>query len=94
MARSKTWAQTTIVYFIECGGWVKIGHSSAGSWRIRYIQQYCPFRMRVLGEIAGGFRREQSIHKQFKHLRGIGEWFQATPELLAFIEEALLAEAA
>ena len=48
--------------------------------------------MKLIGTVRGDRRLEKALHKRFDHLRVRGEWFWATPELLAFIDGLLFVE--
>lgn len=47
----------------------------------------CPFPITVLAYMPGGLDEESELHKRFAAFRAHGEWFHATDELLAYIEE-------
>lgn len=84
------------VYFIRCGGYVKIGASHSPQKRLDSIRAagggaLAPFLLDLSGAemIAtepGGFTREKALHARFKHLRHTGEWFTESPELSKYIE--------
>jgi len=77
-----------VVYFIRQGDFVKIGTSRQLDKRLSTLrQEWGDFE--YLGSIPGGFKREQKLHRRFAQLRVLGEWFEASPELLAFIAEQL-----
>lgn len=78
------------VYFIECGenGPIKIGHAVHPMARLENLQIGCPYELRLIRTLAGGRYREFRIHTKFKAIRIRGEWFQRTPELLQWIEQA------
>jgi hypothetical protein len=76
-------------YFLQGddGGPIKIGSTrSDPHLRAASLQTGYPFgRLRVVGLINGPQRLERELHKRFRALQMIGEWFRAAPELLAFI---------
>jgi hypothetical protein len=83
------------VYFIRCGGYVKIGASRSPSARLESIRTVggvlAPFLLDLSGAemIAtepGGFTREKALHARFKHLRHTGEWFSEAPDLTKYID--------
>jgi hypothetical protein len=85
----------TSVYFIRCGGYVKIGASRSPDTRLEAIRTIggvrAPFLLDLSGAemIAtepGGFTREKALHAHFKHLRHTGEWFTESPELTKYID--------
>jgi predicted DNA-binding transcriptional regulator AlpA len=73
------------VYFLDGGDLIKIGFSKNIKQRLKEIRTYSPIKLKVLCMIRGGKLREATIHAMFAHLRAHGEWFRATPELLAYI---------
>jgi hypothetical protein len=83
------------VYFIRCGGYVKIGASRSPSARVDSIRTVggvlAPFLLDLSGaELiateAGGFTREKALHARFKHLRHTGEWFTEAQELTEYVD--------
>lgn len=76
------------VYFAQAGDKVKIGWSRKVAARLAKLQTGNPAPIKLLGVTSGGPAREQEIHRQFAHCRVSGEWFEATPELLAYIGSA------
>jgi excisionase family DNA binding protein len=78
------------VYFVqpESGGLIKIGSSNDIGRRISEHQEGCPERLVILAAIKGADRMvEYDLHSQFHLDRVQGEWFDPSPELLAFIAE-------
>lgn len=77
------------VYFIQVGrsgtGPIKIGISVDFASRLAALQAANPYQLVTLGVFPGGLTVERLMHSWFKHLRLNGEWFRASPELLAFI---------
>lgn len=82
------------VYFIRCGGFVKIGASRSPAVRLESIRTIggvlAPSLLDLSGAelIAtepGGFTKEKALHAQFKHLRHTGEWFTEAPELTRYL---------
>lgn len=81
-------ARASWVYFIRRGtnGGVKIGYAENPHSRMRGMQTANEDELFLLGAIKGGREVEQELHRRFATGRKRGEWFHATPELLAFIE--------
>ncbi len=79
------------VYFIQSahGGPVKIGHSTLPAARLITLQTGNPAVLRILATMIGGPVAERSIHRAFARdrIRSDGEWFNPSPELMAFIAE-------
>jgi hypothetical protein len=81
------------VYFVlckpsGCRGRIKIGWTSHPKLRMSAIQTGCPFPIQLLALVPGSRRQEKHLHEHFADLRFQGEWFDATDELLSFIESA------
>lgn len=75
------------VYFIRSGELVKIGTSTNVHARIAALRNMSSLPLELLAVAAGSYDEETAVHERFRHLRQHGEWFTATPELLAFIAE-------
>lgn len=67
------------------GDWVKIGGTVADppEQRLGDYQAGNPRKLHMVARRQGTYAEEQRLHGQFALARGIGEWFQATPDLLA-----------
>ena len=85
------------VYFIsaEHDDWpVKIGFTEKlNTVRISGLQTGSPRKLVMLASIPGTYQAERALHRQFSAQRLTGEWFERTPELMAFIS-SLTTEAA
>ncbi len=78
------------VYFIAPvdGGRIKIGIASNVAARLANLQTGSPVPLRVIGIIRGvALAVEAELHVRFASCRCHGEWFEPTPELLAYIAE-------
>lgn len=73
------------VYFAKADNRVKIGWSKRVASRIAQLQVGNASSLELLGVIPGGRVTERQIHARFAHARRAGEWFEATPELLAYV---------
>lgn len=76
---------TSCVYFVEAGGFIKIGVTENINARLSSLQTGCPLPMTLIKVIRGGRKTEERIHKRFSHLRSQGEWFQKTEDLTGYI---------
>ena len=82
----------SFLYFVQAVsggvgiGPVKIGYATDLRKRLRQIQSHCPFALRLLKAVAGGFDFEADLHRQYREWNSHGEWFEATPKLLEHIE--------
>lgn len=76
------------VYFIRAGaGAIKIGRSVNVGSRLATMQTANAEELRIVGRMPGGAAVESMLHTRFAGARMRGEWFQATPDLLALIRE-------
>jgi hypothetical protein len=83
----------SFVYFLRSGasGPIKIGFTgNTPMARLSALQTGNPEPLRLLAAIPGVREDEQRLHERFAHIRIGGEWFRAEPDLLAFIDGALM----
>jgi hypothetical protein len=73
------------VYFAKLGTRIKIGFTTNWATRRRSMQTDTPDNIALLALVEGDRQLEGDLHRRFAHLRGRGEWFEETPELLEFI---------
>lgn len=80
------------VYFLQvipCGP-VKIGWTTGlVSYRMRCLQQASPYELKWLGARPGPRTAETAAHHALRIHRLRGEWFHPTPEVMAFVTEAI-----
>jgi len=69
------------VYIVQHGTRVKIGFTRDLAQRMQYVPHD-----RIIATFAGRVEAEQALHEKFSHLRTVGEWFKAEPELVGFAE--------
>lgn len=74
-----------MIYFIRAGKTVKIGVSDNPNLRLRELQTGNPFRLKLLGVMAGEYMVEKELHSLFERFRLEGEWFRFTGELEACV---------
>lgn len=82
------------VYFARAGqdGPIKIGFTRKSPLeRISELQTGCPWRISLIGSLAGQKCHEDWLHDRFDASRLEGEWFLATPELLAVVADTAMA---
>lgn len=65
----------SMVYLIEGGGLLKIGHSRNPRGRLGAMRTGSPVPLRLLSIMGGGPCRESRLHERFKRHRRHGEWF-------------------
>ncbi|HKT56297.1 MAG TPA: GIY-YIG nuclease family protein [Microbacterium sp.] len=70
-----------VVYYLRYRDRIKIGTTRNPRQRLAAI-----WHDELLGFERGGRAVEQARHRRFAHLREGGEWFTATPELLAHVD--------
>lgn len=75
-------ASQGIVYYVRLGNRVKIGFSTDFVSRMSVVPHES-----ILFTKPGTLADERLEHKRFAHLRTSGEWFQADPELMAYITD-------
>jgi len=75
-------------YFIQNGNTIKIGFSRNPKARAESLSLR---EANILGVIESGQQFERMMHDNWSHIRiGNTEWFEATPELLDFIESTAM----
>jgi len=98
----ETFRNSSSVYFIQAGRRVKIGQSRdpqtrllsiRGGYSTKKPEGLNTSRAKLLGTEPGGLAREKELHEKFAHIRVVGEWFDHTPELKAYIAENATAAA-
>lgn len=94
-AQRKAETPPLFVYFMqgESGGPIKIGKTTDVDARRAGVQTGHPDLLRVLAVVSGELDEEKRLHLRFRKSRLKGEWFKPTPDLLAHIAAATLAEA-
>lgn len=77
-----------LIYFLgdEDGRFIKIGATKHLLDRLTRIQSNCPLKLTVLKELQGTYELEQLLLSIFSRFRIHGEWFEADPVLVQFIE--------
>lgn len=80
------------VYFIKCGGAVKIGFSIDPKLRLKELQTATPDDLELLGAMAGTTETEDELQARFAEYQIRGEWFRADPVLLDFIARSIIKE--
>ncbi len=83
---------TEYIYFIysQESNAIKIGRAKNVEKRLKSLQTAHPYPLKLLKtfKVKGGKAAqelEKTLHQKFDHLRLLGEWFQAEPELLDFL---------
>lgn len=82
------------VYFIEAVGLhrVKIGWTTKPAHeRVKALKTSSPCDLLLLGTMpAKDQLAEKLVHERFSSIRIVGEWFEKTAELLAFVEHPVM----
>lgn len=83
------------IYFIQAGdgGAIKIGFSADPEKRLVKVQSDNAADCRLLGILPGGEAEEMALHARLAAARIRGEWFAATPEVLAEVPAPSVAAA-
>lgn len=78
-----------VVYFVRDrqSDLIKIGSSCNERKRLRSLQTAHGGQLWLMATCPGGRAREYQLHCRFAASRVRGEWFRASPDLLAFIEQ-------
>lgn len=76
-----------VIYFVQSGQFIKIGHSKKWPERLSGLQTGSPMEINVLHVEAGPVSKERALHRTFDRYHYRGEWFHASAELLVFIEQ-------
>jgi hypothetical protein len=83
------------IYFARMHtGAVKIGFSTDVERRVQSLYYVVPGGVEVLCSINGTPAGEKWVQSKFHHLRISGEWFEASDDLMSFIDKASLAGSA
>jgi hypothetical protein len=88
METSLAEATGSSVYFARSGDRIKIGWSRQVATRLAQLQTGNAAPIELLGVVPGGRSAERELHSRFAADRVSGEWFEASPELLAHITAA------
>ena len=82
----------SVIYFIQCADFIKIGFSTNVHRRFYTIQNGNPHTLTILKTIPGTKEDEKRFHKRFAHLRVRNEWFKFTGSLKKYLDaETLIA---
>lgn len=74
------------VYFIKCNEYVKIGVAMDVEQRLYELQTGNPYNLVLIGKIPGGYRTEGILHKRFREMHIVREWFILTQEMVDIAE--------
>lgn len=80
------------VYFIQCvpDGPIKVGVVfSHMRQRMNQIQLNCPYIVKTLGTVAGGYDLELKVKHDLEPWGIHGEWFRPVPQVKAYIRKLL-----
>lgn len=80
-----SWRGKQHVYFASACGKVKIGCSIDPYGRLVTVGEWIPFPITLMATMPGGYELEAAVHRMFDDEWSHGEWFDASPRLLAFI---------
>lgn len=76
-----------MIYFIQSGEFVKIGHCARDPIRrLEKLQIGNPITLKIVALMEGGHKDEQHLHLRFHKLRVRGEWFKLEAPIRALIK--------
>lgn len=83
------------VYYIQCGSFLKIGHSIDPETRCEQLRRGGKAQRpslwvgnpQLIAYLPGNVRRERELHQQFAHLRDQGEWFELDHDLAEHVSD-------
>lgn len=78
------------VYFATGMGMVKIGCSVDVEKRLLTVTEWIPFPVSLVASMPGSYALEATIQRMFAEEWSHGEWFHASPRLMAFIKDVQL----
>lgn len=76
-----------VVYFIQCGEFVKLGFTTDLGRRLSGYLMHTPYDVKVLASMPGDRRLEKSLHRRFVKHHHRGEWFRLSSEILDYIND-------
>jgi hypothetical protein len=74
-----------MIYFAQTNHMIKIGYTAKPRIRMYSLKSAYP-DITLLKTINGNRSKEKELHERFKHLRKEGEWFEASQELISYID--------
>jgi hypothetical protein len=78
------------IYFLRpigAAGPIKIGCSKHPVGRLATVQIWSPLKLEIAASCEGGHDYERALHSRFAKHRLHGEWFEATPDLIALVAD-------
>ena len=89
------------VYYIQCGSFLKIGHSIDPEKRCEQLRRggkakrpsYWAAEPQLIAYESGNVRDERALHQQFAHIRDEGEWFEINEELAEHVADIQIQQA-
>jgi hypothetical protein len=79
------------VYFLRRpDGQIKIGKTVNVDLRVKVLKYSSGHDLELMLVLPGCYKKEHEFHKMFSECRRIGEWFSPSPDLMEFIERAIL----
>ena len=72
----------SVVYFIRCGDFVKVGYATNVVRRVAELQTGNPHELELLGVIPGGASEERTLHALLAAEHHRGEWFRISGDTI------------
>lgn len=76
----------SVVYFIKCENFVKIGYATDANKRLLSMRTGNPFKLELLKTIDGDFSLEKNLHWRFSEYHHQFEWFKYEGKLKDWLE--------
>jgi hypothetical protein len=80
---------SSVVYFLESGGSIKIGRTADLATRMGSLRSSSAIDVRLIGAVLGGKRLEKAIHEELVSFAERGEWFRDDPIVRRIIDRVL-----
>lgn len=77
---------SSVVYFIKCENFIKIGYATDANKRLLSMRTGNPFKMELLKTVAGDSGVEKKYHWQFNEYHHQFEWFRYEGRLKEWLE--------
>lgn len=76
------------LYGMQCKDYIKFGVSNNPVDRCKTLQTGNPFKITLLFQVpySDSSSTEKDVHKYFKNIRGIGEWFKIDENIKSFVK--------
>jgi len=88
LKKEKACLRFPTLYFVQVGGFIKIGVSLDMERRLKHLRAGCPYAVTLLGVIENSSREEEAeLHERFNEDRLHNEWFRSSERLVSWIAQ-------